>query len=101
MLSFTSSLSRDSEAFAIFVTEKYDFKDKNGILSKDIVHKINSFLETFRKKNKEEEISSLDISNNKKCFIIKVKNKYENYYPEEIGGTFFSYIKKNYSITPK
>ena len=94
MLSFTSSLSRDSEAFAIFVTEKYDFKDKNGILSKDIVHKINSFLETFRKKNKEEEISSLDISNNKKCFIIKVKNKYENYYPEEIGGTFFSYIKK-------
>ena len=53
MLSFISSLSRDSEAFAIFVTEKYDFKDKNGILSKDIVHKINSFLETFRKKNKE------------------------------------------------
>ena len=28
MLSFTSSLSPDCEAFAIFVTEKYDYKDK-------------------------------------------------------------------------
>ena len=28
MLSFTSSLSPDCEAFAIFVTEKYDYKNK-------------------------------------------------------------------------
>ena len=33
MLSFTSSLSPDSEALAIFVTEKYDYRDKRDILS--------------------------------------------------------------------
>ncbi len=31
MLSFTSSLSPDCEAFAIFVTDKYDYKDKKDI----------------------------------------------------------------------
>mgnify|MGYP003307116142 CR=1 FL=1 len=52
MLSFTSSLSPDSEAFAIFVTEKYDYKDKRNILSNNLVQKINIILEnkceTFR-----------------------------------------------------
>ena len=32
MASFTSSLSPDSDAFAIFVNEKYDYKDKKGAL---------------------------------------------------------------------
>ena len=36
MLSFTASLSPNSTAFALFVTEKYDYKDAKGILSKDI-----------------------------------------------------------------
>ena len=31
MLSFTGSLSQDSTAFAIFVTEKYEYRDKSGI----------------------------------------------------------------------
>ena len=44
MLSFTSSLSRDSEAFAIFVTEKSGYKDKKDVLSNSAVKKINSFL---------------------------------------------------------
>ena len=33
-----------------------------------------------------------------KCFIIKIKNKYENYYPEEVGGAFFSYLAKTKNI---
>ena len=37
MLSFTGSLSPDSEALAIFVTEKYDYKDKRDILSNEAV----------------------------------------------------------------
>ena len=40
MLSFTSSLSPDYDAFAIFVTEKYDYKDKKDILSNNEVKKI-------------------------------------------------------------
>jgi len=44
MLSFTSGLDPDSGAFAIFVTEKYEYKDKKNILSNDAVKKINSFL---------------------------------------------------------
>ena len=41
MLSFTSSLSPNSEAFAIFVTEKYDYNNKRDILPKNTVQKIN------------------------------------------------------------
>jgi len=94
MLSFTSNLNPKSDAFAIFVTEKYAYKNKNNILSNRVIQKINSFLKVLKVKNKEEEISSFDIADQQKCFIIKVKNKYENYYPEEIGGMFFSQLKK-------
>ena len=75
MLSFTSNLSPDCTAFAIFVTEKYDYKDKKDILSNNVVQKINSFLDVLKVKKKDEELSSFDVSNQQKCFIIKVKNK--------------------------
>ena len=42
MLSFTSSLSPDNEAFAIFVNDKFDYRDKKNVLSKEISKKINS-----------------------------------------------------------
>ena len=44
MLSFAGSLSPNSEAFALFVTEKYVYKDRKGILSTDATKKVNSFL---------------------------------------------------------
>jgi len=93
MLSFTSSLSPDNEAFAIFVNEKFHFKDKKNLLSKDVSKKINSYLGTLKNKKSDEEFSSLDISGEQKCFIIKVKKKYDTYYPEERGGIFYSYLK--------
>ena len=98
MLSFMSSLREDSDSFAIFVTEKYEYKDSKGILSKDISKKIDLFLKSLKEKEQKEEISSLDISDKKKCFIIKVKGKYNNNYFEEIGGSFFTYIKKYQTI---
>ena len=94
MLSFASSLSSDSEAFAIFVTEKYDYKDKKNILSTDAIKKVNSFIGALKVKKKKEDINSFDISARQKCFIIRVKNKYDGYFPQENGGTFFSYLKK-------
>ena len=94
MLSFTSNLNPKSDAFAIFVTDKYTYNNKNNILSNRVIQKINSFLKVLKVKNKKEEISFFDITDQQKCFIIKVKNKYENYYPEEIGGKFFSQIKQ-------
>ena len=94
MLSFTSSLSPHCEAFVIFVTEKHNYKNKKNILSNNVVQKINSFLDVIKVKKKDEELSSFDVSNQQKCFIIKVKNKYEEYYPQEIGGKLFSYVKK-------
>ena len=94
MLSFTSRLSPDSGAFAIFITEKYEYKDKRGILSDDVVKKINSFLRVLKVKKKEEDISSFDLSDQQKCFAIRVKNKYASYIPQEKGGAFFSYLKK-------
>ena len=94
MLSFTSSLSSDCDAFTIFVTERYDYKDKKSILSNNVAQKINSFLEVLKVKKNDEELSSFDVSNQQKCFIIRVKDEYEDYYPQEIGGELFSYIKK-------
>ena len=94
MLSFTSSLSPHSDAFVIFVTEKYAYKDKRHILSSNKVQKINSFLSVLKTKNKDEEISSFDISEKQKCFIIKVKSKFTSYWPQENGGNLFFHKKK-------
>jgi len=98
MLSFMSSLREDSDSFAIFVTEKYEYKDSKGILSKDISKKVDLFLKSLKAKKQKEEVSSLDISDKKKCFIIKVNDKYNNNYFEEIGGSFFTCIKKYQTI---
>ena len=89
MLSFTSSLSPDNEAFVLFVTEKYDYKDKQDILQSDVIQKIDSYLGVFKKKESDENISCFDLSSQKKCFVIKVKNKPKDYYAQELGGAFF------------
>jgi len=94
MTSFTRSLSPDRDAIAIFVNEKYSYKDKKGVLSKSLAQKINSFLGVLKAKKKNDEIISFDISDKQKCFIVKVKSKYESFFPEESGGHFFSQLKK-------
>ena len=63
-------------------------------MSSNKVQKINSFLSVLKTKNKDEEISSFDISEKQKCFIIKVKSKFTSYWPQENGGNFFFHIKK-------
>jgi len=69
-------------------------KDKKGILTKSLVQKINSFLKVLKDKKKNDEIVSFDISDKQKCFIVKIKSKHENFFPVEIGGRFFSYLKQ-------
>ena len=68
MASFTSSLSPTSDAFVVFVNEKYEYKDNKAIFPKDISQKIDSFLKVLKTKNKKDEINSLDISTKKKMF---------------------------------
>ncbi len=94
MLSFISSLRAESDSLAIFVTEKYEYKDTKRILSDDISKKIDLFIKSLKTRKQKEEISSLDISDKKKIFIIKVKKKYHDNYFEEVGGSFFTYTKK-------
>ena len=94
MASFTSSLSPDSDAFALFVDERYSYKDKKGVLSKNLVEKINSFIGVLKAKKKDNEINFFDISNKQKCFVVKVKSKYKSFFPQESGASFFSYLKK-------
>jgi len=94
MASFISRLSLDSDALAVFVNEKYQYKDKKGVLPKSIVQRINSFLGVLKAKKQSDEINSFDISDKQKCFIVKIKNKYESFFPEEIGGRFFSRLKQ-------
>ena len=94
MVNFTSSLSQDSDAFAIFVNEKYDYKIKNGIIPKDLIQKVDAFLKVTKGKKKKEEIISFDMTDKKKCFFVKVPSKYESFFPEEIGGRFFTHLKQ-------
>ena len=89
MLSFTSSLSYDSEAFAIFVTEKYYYRDINNVLSNKAVQKINSFLSILKLKKEEEDISSFDISDKQKCFVIKVKKNMKIILRKKLEVVFF------------
>ena len=65
MLSFMSSLRADSDSLAIFVTEKYEYKDSKSILSKDTSEKIDLFLKSIKARKQKEEINSLDISGKK------------------------------------
>jgi leucyl aminopeptidase len=94
MASFISSLSQNSDAIAIFVNDKYDYKDKKSVLSKQQIEKINSFIKISKSKKTKDEIISFDISDNQKCFIVKIKSKYETFFPQECGGRFFSHLKK-------
>ena len=98
MLSFNTSLSPNSNAFALFVSEKYEYKDPRSTLSKDTSKKVNLFLRSLKEKNPKDEISSFDISDKKKCFIIKIKAKHEKSYFEEIGGSFYTYVKSYKTI---
>ena len=99
MASFTSRLSPDSDAFAIFVNEKNEYRDKKGVLSKSLVQKINSFIDTLKVKKRDDEINSFDISDKQKCFIIKVKKKYENFFPQESGAIFFTNLRKTKDLS--
>jgi len=48
----------------------------------------------LKEKKQKDEISSLDISEKKKCFIIKIKNKFEKFYKDKFD--IFSSSEKNY-----
>ena len=93
MLSFISSLSQKTEAFVVFLKDDYKFKDKKGILSKDISKKIESFASTIKSKKNKNEINSIDLSDKQKCIIVKINNNFKNAYPQDMGGKLFSFIK--------
>ena len=69
MASFTSSLSPNSDAIAIIVNDKYDYKDKKGILSKKQIEKINSYIKILKSKKQKDEITSFDISDFEEFFF--------------------------------
>ena len=101
MLSFTRSLSPTSEAFVIFINDKYEYEGKASPLPKDVTLKINFFIKSLKGKKNEEEINSIDITEKKKCFIVKISSKLEKSYFEEVGGALFTKInnyKNIYSI---
>jgi len=94
MLSFTRGLSPDSEALVIFANEKYGYKDKKGFLTKNIKERVNSYLADLKEKKEKENITSFEILDKKKCFIIRIENNYESYSPQEKGGSFFTHLKQ-------
>ena len=99
MLSFISSLSQKTEAFVVFIKDDYKFKDKKGILSKDISKRVESFVASLKSKKDQNEINSIDFSDKQKCIIVKINNNFKNAYPQDMGGKLFSFIKKNKEIS--
>ena len=94
MLSFTGGLSDNCEGFLIFINEKYEYRDSRNLLPKDMSEKIDSFIEKLKNKKIKDEVNVIDVNEKKKCFIVKIENKYEDYYPEELGATFYSYVNR-------
>ena len=99
ILNFTTKFDVSCEALALFVDEKLNYEKRKALLPDFITVQIDAFLRIRKSKKKENTIFSFDISSQQKCFIIKVKNKYKKYYPEEIGGMFFSNVQKFKNIT--
>ena len=92
MLNFTGSLSLSGDALVIFISEKYEFIGKNNLLSKDIMPKVHSFIKSLKNKKQDDTINSMDITESKKCFVVKISNNNDNSYFEEIGGILFTKI---------
>ena len=61
MVNFKGTLSLTNDAFVVFVSEKYEYRDEKKILSKDIIKKIDSFIEVLKKNKNSEIINSFDI----------------------------------------
>ena len=54
MLSFIPSSSPNSNAFALFVSETYEYKDLKGVLTDDIKKKVDLFLKALKARNEKE-----------------------------------------------
>jgi len=92
MLNFAGSSSLTGDAFVIFVTDKYEYLGKNSLFKKDTFSRIKAFLKSLKNKNQNEPINAIDITEGKKCFVVKISNKNNNSYFEETGSTLFTKI---------
>jgi len=92
MLSFTGTLSLTGDAFVVFITDKYEYLGKNKILSENVILKVNSFIKSLKEKNQNEDVNSIDITEKKKCFLVKIGNNDNKSYFEQIGGTLFTKV---------
>lgn len=86
---------KQGETLIFFVNENLEFKTPTNIFSKEILNKIQSYLKSFRSKQKKEKIISFDISEKNKALFIVVKEKLVPNDFESIGANFFSYSKTN------
>jgi leucyl aminopeptidase len=91
MLNFTRSLSLSGDAFVIFISDKYEYVGKDNLLPKDTVLRIKSFIKSLKDKKQEDQINSIDITEKKKCFVVKINNSGNSYF-EEQGGNLFTKI---------
>ena len=91
MLNFTRSLSLSGDAFVIFISDKYEYIGKDNLLPKDTVLRIKSFIKSLKDKKQEDQINSIDITEKKKCFVVKINNSGNSYF-EEQGGNLFTKI---------
>ena len=94
MLSFTRGLSANSEAFAVFVTEKYLYENKKDILSNNTVKRIDSYLSVLKVKDKRTEKDEIDLDKKMQELVEIEKNNQLN----NFSTNYFNQVKNNIKI---
>ena len=85
--------SSNSAIVAIFADEKLNINLKDNNLSKADIIYMNKILK--KKKNKKDKIFTINVSDKKTAIIVSLKNNINVIETENLGGEFFSFLKKN------
>ena len=85
--------SSNSAIVAIFADEKLNINLKDNNLSKADIIYMNKILKN--KKNKKDKIFTINVSDKKTAIIVSLKNNINVIETENLGGEFFSFLKKN------
>jgi len=91
MIGFSTKFKTSSDAFALFVDDKFSYEDRKNCLPKSLKLKVDAFIKVIKGSKLENKIFSFDISEKTKCFLIKYTKKEKYNYFEDIGANFFSY----------
>ena len=94
MINFTNKFDDKCENWGVFVSADKLLLKTSKLEVEDMV-KINKFLKKIQKSKDEKKIHSFDLSEDKRCFIIILKEKLINFELNNLGGSFRNLVASN------